>query len=58
MTNVELEELIGMSDPDGVWSLCKDFSMHEEMEYIEEKYFSNEEDEDVDKDVTNVYFKY
>jgi len=36
----ELEELIGISDPDGVWSLCKDFDMQEELEYIEENYFN------------------
>ncbi len=36
----ELEELIGMSDPDGVWSLCRDFDMQEELEYIEENYFN------------------
>jgi len=40
LTNKELEELIGISDPDGVWSLCKDFEMYEEMAYIEEEYFT------------------
>ena len=40
ITIEELEELIGISDPDGVWSLCKDFEMQEELEYIEENYFN------------------
>ena len=40
VTIAELEELISVSDPDGVWSLCRDFDMDEEMIYIEEKYFN------------------
>ena len=40
LTAAELEELIGISDPDGVWSLCNDFDMQEELEYIEENYFN------------------
>ena len=43
LTVAELEELIGNSDPDGVWSLCKDFDMQEELEYIEENYFNTNE---------------
>ena len=40
LTIAELEELISVSDPDGVWSLCRDFDMNEEMMYIEEEYFN------------------
>ena len=40
LTTAELEELIGISDPDGVWSLCNGFDMQEELEYIEENYFN------------------
>ena len=43
LTKEYLEELVNISDPDGVWAMMQDLEMWEEAEYIEEKYFNNNE---------------
>jgi len=35
-----IEELIAVSEPDGVWSMYNDLGNREACEYIEEKYFN------------------
>jgi hypothetical protein len=40
MTEQEIEQLIAVSDPDGVWSMMRDLGDCDAMEYIENKYFN------------------
>ena len=39
MTPNEIDMLIEVSDPDGVWAMMQDFQMYDAAEYIELKYF-------------------
>lgn len=39
MTHFEIDELIAVSDPDGVWTMMQDSQMYDAAEYIEIKYF-------------------
>lgn len=40
MTNNEIDMLIEVSDPDGVWAMMQDLGEYEAVEYIEQKYFN------------------
>ena len=40
MTPNEIDMLIEVSDPDGVWAMMQDLELQEESEYIEKKYFN------------------
>ena len=34
-----IDQLIEISDPDGVWAIMQDLGLQDESEYIEAKYF-------------------
>tara|TARA_R100000951_G_scaffold8142_1_gene7373 strand:- start:1554 stop:1688 length:135 start_codon:yes stop_codon:yes gene_type:complete len=39
-TKEMIDQLIDISDADGVWSMMQDLELQEESEYIEKKYFN------------------
>lgn len=41
LTKEYLEELIAISDPDGIWAMMQDLELWEEAEYIEKNYFDS-----------------
>lgn len=41
-TKAQIDSLISISDPDGVWVLMQDCGLQEESEYIELKYWKDE----------------
>lgn len=40
MSKSEIEMLISVSDPDGVWSMLMDMGYEDEADWIQENYFS------------------
>lgn len=38
-TEEQIDQLIDMSDIDGVWSLLRDQGLYDEADYVESKYF-------------------
>lgn len=40
MTHNEIDMLIEVADPDGVWIILQDMGEYDAAEYIEEKYFN------------------
>ncbi len=39
-TEEMIDQLIDVSDADGVWAMMQDLELQEESEYIEKKYFN------------------
>jgi hypothetical protein len=39
-TKEQIDSLISVSDPDGVWAIMQEYGLQEESEYIERKYFN------------------
>lgn len=40
MTPNEIDMLVEVSDPDGVWIMLQDMGEYDAAEYVEEKYFN------------------